>query len=364
MYSKTKQKIIKVNNTEQLFKAVNEANKYGNLIISIQDGKYVLNKMIWLTGSNVTFKSQSGKRSKVILMGKGGMTGKVSHIFNVVGKNFTARDITIGWVANHAIQIHGESNADNCKIINVRFVDTREQMLKVSTNKNLKAGGDNGLVIYCLFEYSAKVGPQYYIGGIDCHNGSNWIVRNNIFKNIKSPESRLAEHAIHFWSNSSNTLVEKNIIINCDRGIGFGLGKSGHIGGIIKNNMIYTTRDVGIGLENSKNTKVYNNTIYTERYNSSIEYRFRGSKGIKIYNNLTNKNITKRDSASAEVKNNYTKAKKSWFIDIKKGNLHLKNKYKEVVDKGINIKSEVKDDIDRQKRPMGLNFDIGADEVK
>ena len=364
IYTETKQRVIEAKNIDQLFNAVNEANKSGNLIILIRDGKYILNKMIWISGNNVTIKGQSGKRSKVILMGKGGMTGKISHVFNVVGKNFTARDLTIGWVANHAIQIHGENNADNCKIINVRFVDTREQMLKISSKKEINAGADNGLVMNCVFEYTSKVGPQYYIGGIDCHQGSNWVIRNNVFKNIKSPETRLAEHAIHFWSNSSNTLVEKNIIINCDRGIGFGLGNSGHIGGIIKNNMVYTTRDVGIGLENSKNTKVYNNTVYTEKYSNSIEYRFRDSNGIKIFNNLTNKNISKRDGANAEVKSNYIKAKKNWFVDINNGNLHLKNNYKEVINMGIELKNDVKDDIDGQKRPINSKFDIGADEVK
>ena len=53
------------------------------------------------------------------------MFGGVSHVFNVPGSNFTAADLTIGWVANHAVQIH--HTADNPVIHNVRFVDTGER---------------------------------------------------------------------------------------------------------------------------------------------------------------------------------------------------------------------------------------------
>ncbi len=35
-----------------------------------------------------------------------------------------------------------------------------------------------------------------------------------------------------FWDDSAHNIVERNIIINGDRGIGFGLGSSGNDGGI------------------------------------------------------------------------------------------------------------------------------------
>ena len=65
----------------------------------------------------------------------------------------------------------------------------------------------------------------------------------------------LSEHGIHFWQCCRDTLVEENVIVDCARGIGFGLSQTGscrtypddpyptagfkdHIDGIIRNNFV------------------------------------------------------------------------------------------------------------------------------
>jgi len=347
-----------VSTVAELVSAVQQANASGNLTILLEDGTYTLSNMLWISGNNVAFRSRSGNRDAVIIRGQG-MYGSVSHIFNVPGDDFSVADMTIGWIANHAIQIHSDS--DNPVVHNVRFVDTGEQMLKVSFRPGDSTSSDNGLVEWCVFEYSAGIGPQYYIGGIDAHQSHNWIIRNNVFRHIRSPEGDLAEHAIHFWSESSNTLVEHNTIINCDRGIGFGMGDRGHIGGMIRNNMVYTTRDVGIGLENSSNTGVYNNTVYTENYGNSIEYRFSRTQGVSIINNLTNARIASRNGGTGRVETNITNAQASWFVNAGSGDLHLATAEPTVVDQGQSL-AEVTQDIDCEVRPKGSGYDIGADE--
>lgn len=349
---------ITVRTISELVNATQQANATGNLTILIEDGTYALDQMLWISGDNVSFRGRSGNREAVILRGQG-MRGGVSHIFNVPGDNFTAADMTIGWVANHAIQIH--SDADNPIIHNVRFVDTGEQMLKVSYRPGESTSSENGLVEWCVFEYSAGVGPQYYIGGIDAHQAYNWTIRHNNFRHIRSPESELAEHAIHFWSDSHNTLVENNIITNCDRGIGFGLGDRGHSGGMIRNNMVHTTRDVGIGLENAEGTQVYHNTVFTENYPNSIEYRFPGTRNGSIINNLTNAHISSRDGGNGNVETNITNARGSWFTSPQNGDLHLATTEPTVVDRGQSL-SKVAQDIDCEPRPQGTGYDIGADE--
>jgi len=357
-----------VNNVSQLFNAVEIANNGGENEILLQDGEYVLSNMLWISADNVIIRSLSGNRDAVIIRGAGGMNGGVSHIFNVPGSEFVVRDMTIGWVANHAIQIHGNNNSSNTIISNLHIVDTFEQMVKISYNPTSPHRSRNGLMENCLLEYSTNVGPQYYIGGIDGHQTTNWTVRGNTFRNIISLSNDLAEHAIHFWSDSHGTIVENNIIINCDRGIGFGMGSRGHQGGIIRNNMIYhdahhqNTADVGIGLENASEAWVYNNTIHFEQnYPNAIEYRFSGTHSGIIANNLTNKSIASRDGGDAILQTNLTNAQASWFINVGSGNLHLSSPILAVVDQGSLIQG-LTGDIDGDARPQGGGIDIGADE--
>ena len=80
-------------------------------------------------------------------------------------------------------------------------------------------------------------------------------------------ELGLSEHSVHFWLESRETLVERNEIIDCDRGVGFGLGTSSHFGGVIRNNMVYqglnhSYSKVGTDLESTSNIDVYYITIF------------------------------------------------------------------------------------------------------
>lgn len=365
------QAAVTVFTAAQLEAAVSSANGGGDRTILVADGVYELNSLLFITGDNITIQGQSGNRDAVILRGQG-MDGGVSHVFLVRGSHFTVRDMTLGWVTNHAIQVQGEENADHAHIANLRIVDSHEQLVKVSFNPASPNGSDFGIVEDCLLEYSAGTGPQYYIGGIDAHQARGWIIRNNIFRSIISPAETLAEHAIHFWSGSEDTLVEGNQIIDCDRGIGFGIGDRGHSRGVIRNNMIFHSgrnsefADVGIDLQSSTETSVINNTIYFQHdYPNAIEYRFAATTGVFIANNLTNKAIVGRDGASATLTHNVSTAEARWFVDPFEGDLHLAAAEPAVVDQGADAIPGLPEpflDFDGEQRPAGSGIDIGADE--
>lgn len=355
-----------VSNVSELDAAItNASNNNGNTTIWLEDGNYVLTNALLFIGShmqNLTIRSVSGNRDNVSIRGQG-MNGNVTHIFNVAASNFTVADISIGEVFYHAIQIHGENDADSCFIHNVRFFDINEQMLKVSGSPGSNYS-DGGVVQCCLFEFTGGIANQWYTGGIDAHVSRGWRVSNNTFTGIISPESNLAEHAIHFWRDCSNTIVENNRIDNCDRGIGFGLGNSdgnGHFGGIIRNNVVHTTRDVGIGLERARNAKVYNNTVHTENYFNSIEYRFDSTYGVHIANNLVNEDIASRNGGTGTVESNFSYSDPNIFVDAGNQDYHLATAHTSIVDQGMTL-AEASEDFECESRPMGPAADIGADE--
>ena len=317
-------------NVAELHNALGQAQaNNGNMVIVLEAGTYQLTSNLLFIAPNMrnlTIRGITGNRDDVVIKGQGWSNSNVTHIFNVAADSFTLADVTIGEVYYHPIQIHSNPNdADHCLIQNVRFIDAKEQLLKVSGGGNLFA--DHGKVQCCLFEFTAGVAYQYYTGGIDAHRSANWAVRNNTFKHIRSPDGDLAEHAIHFWRESYGTLVEGNQVIDCDRGIGFGLGSdplSGHTDGVIKNNFVHTSRDVGIGLESAPGAKVYHNTVITDNYFNSIEYRFAATSDVHLANNLTNQVISDRNSGSSgTVEANYLINDLSIFLDAAGYDYHL-----------------------------------------
>jgi hypothetical protein len=355
-----------VRTTAQLKDAIVRANASGgNTTILIADGTYPIASPSWypyITASHVVFRSLSGKRDKVILTGTGmkSVSPKVENGFYLVGNNITIADLTIKELGNHGIAGHG----DKLFVHNVKIQNTFEQMIKGTSAED---GMDSARVQCSLFEYTAGIGPQYYIGGLDIHKCNNWTVNDNVFRNIASPSASVAEHAIHFWNSSANNTIERNLIVNCDRGIGFGLGSSPNQGGIIRNNMIYNNgsapfNDVGIGLESSPNTQVYNNTIYIA-YPNAIEYRFAATTNVAISNNLSNKIIKSRNGGSASLKTNNTGALSQWFVNTGEGNLRLANAIPEVIDKGTAL-AGLNEDIDKNERAQSGGIDIGASEYQ
>jgi hypothetical protein len=358
-----------VGSVAQLESAVAAANgSGGNRTILVRDGIYSLNGTLNVTAPGITIAGQSGARANVVIQGDAmGPSARIGNLIRVSGRNFRLSDVTLQKSGFHLIQIAGESDADAPVIRNCILRDAYQQMIKVSNDPAARGvSSDDGLVENCLFEYTAGIGPQFYIGGIDAHGSKNWVVRGNTFRNIASPSRSVAEFAVHFWDGSAGNIVERNLIINCDRGIGFGLDGKGNMGGIIRNNMIYHAdnasrfADAGIALTESPGTRVYNNTVVMDNsFPRAIEYRFASTTGVLIVNNLTNKPIASRNGASGVVSNNVTNALRSWFVDPANGDLRLASPIGSVVAAGQAVPG-LGDDFDGRPRPAGAKIDIGA----
>jgi hypothetical protein len=256
-------------------------------------------------------------------------------------------------------------------------VNCNEQFIKGSSSESDPVGATDGCIEQCLFEFTSGWAYQYYTGGIDIHKGVHWIVRDNLFRGIRNPagQNGIAEHAIHFWkrcpTRPQNIVVERNWIVNCDRGIGFGLGdaEGGHQGGVssIRNNVVFNDgtgphTDVGIGLEHASDVAVDNNTVLIRNYWAPMEYRFAGTSNAGFRNNLVNRPIQRRDDAPpARTAHNLERVERSWFQDPDRGDLRLRSAAAAAIDQGQAV-AGFADDLDGQPRPQGAGWEIGADE--
>jgi hypothetical protein len=290
-------------------------NKKGNLTVLVEDGVYEIPHRIEISGDRVTYKGISQNPGAVVIKGKG-HAGNVDNVFSINGSHVYIQNLKIGQVKRHAVQIHGENKVEKVFISNVHFFDTGEQMLKGSFDKNRPDHFiRSAMVENCVFEFTGGNAFQSYTGGIDVHHGENWVVKNNVFKNITNPGGKLTEGAVHFWNHSKNIIVIGNKIIHCDRGILFGMDNSPVYSGRIADNLIHTTKDTGIYLCNATDIEVLNNTIYIDStYPNAIEYRFEKTKDVVIAGNFANRAIRSRDGGSARVFNNDLSVKNSWYI--------------------------------------------------
>lgn len=363
---------VRVSSVDELNTAVSNANaSRGHRTIILSDGYYRLTHTLVISAPNVSVVSATDRPAQVVIAGDGMRPdARVQNLFKVSAPDFRLRGITLERSGAHLIQIAGESEASRPVIQNCILRDAFQQLLKVSWDPaHPDRRADGGLVENCLFEYTAGIGPQFYIGGIDAHAARNWTVRRNTFRNIASPGPSVAEFAIHFWSGSADNLVEKNLIINCDRGIGFGLDGSPNTRGIIRNNFVYHTAayhryaDVGISLIESPGSSIYNNTILVHHgYPWAIEYRFKSTRDVRIFNNLSNRPLAGRDGARGVLESNLTTFAPNLFHIDAQGIPRLRAEARKLVRAGRPV-PELVDDYFGRTRPPELPVDIGAEQV-
>lgn len=365
--------VVNVSTEAELQTAVQQLAS--NTTIVLAPGTYRLTSTLWINGTltNVAIRGGTSNRDDVVLLG-GGMAnasyGAVPHGIWVGGnvQGITIANLTIRDVYFHPIIFNAGTQSPH--VYNVRLIDAGEQFIK--SNPDGAGGGvNNGVVESSIIEYTAT-SRDYYTNGVDVHTGANWIIRDNLFRNIVASAGQLAGPAILMWNGSSDTLTERNTFLNCARGIAYGLGdKAGgfdHSGGIIRNNVFHRSSsqpgDVGILVADSPNTQVLNNTVFVSgTYPTPLEYRFAGSTGVVLKNNLLDGIIQARDGASGTAQNNLAGADASMFVNAATGDLHLSASATSAIDRGVSVAS-VTEDWERQPRPQGAAYDIGADEYQ
>jgi hypothetical protein len=321
----------------------------------------------------LTLRSASGNREAVVLDG-GYVTGE---LVSIQASDTTIADITLTRAYYHPIHVSGpDTPISNVLIHNVRVVDPGEQAVKVNP---IGVGTVDHSTLECSHLELTDAGRPFirnncYTGGLDAHQATGWLVRRNRIEGFWCDDG-LSEHGIHMWRQCQDSLVEENLVVDCARGIGFGLGPGadGHTGGLIRNNFVAAGDpglfaspsgfDSGISLWGAEGAEVDHNTVASTQppSASSIEWRFIATS-VTLANNLVTDRIWDR-GGTAHLFTNVEFAPLNLFVDVAAGNLHLVDPASAPVDAGTVLPPGVADvDFDDQPRSDGAP-DIGADEV-
>ncbi len=327
----------------------------------VQPGTYNMGGYIHIVNQGVSIRGKTGDRDDVIL-DFGGMVGGHFGIL-VEADDVTIANVTIRNATDHGVSISG---SDRPVLYNLHVVDIFDQLIKVNPNGD---GSEDGLLACSRLEYTTAA-PNEYTNGISAHLAHRWTVRDNSWRRIRTPGNSPVP-TILFWSGSTDTVVERNLLIDCYQGISFGNASHGagdHVGGVVRNNMIYASmaHDVVIEMVHATGWLVAHNTALllnpAPGLTWGMEARFADTSGEFAYN-LTNMSISgNRDGASGTLTGNLTNATSDWFVDAPAGDLHLAASVSPAIDAAATL-SAVEDDYDGGTRPAGLNPDVGADEL-
>jgi hypothetical protein len=361
--------VVNVSTEAQLQSAIKLLQS--NTTIVLAPGTYVLTSTLWINGAftNVGVRGATSDRDDVTLVGPGmdrARYGDVPYGIWVGGAvdGVTIENLTIRDVYHHAISLAGGTHRP--RISNVRLVDAGERFIESAWDA-ASGGVDSGVVEQSAFEYTTAARDEAAIG-VDIHAGTGWIIRDNQFTRIAS-STGLAGPAVLASDGSRDTVTERNTIVNSSRGIAYGIKETAgfdHSGGIIRNNVVYRTADrpglAGISLADSPNTEVANNTVFVSgTYGTPIEYRYAGTTGVLLVNNLLDGVIAAWDGAVGTERNNLAAADASLFVNAAAADLRLRSTATSAIDRGA-VLANVTDDWSGKLRPAGSSYDIGADE--
>lgn len=359
--------------------------------ILLEDGTYTLRASdgrLRFHTPGVSLRGASGDATKVII----DADYVVDTLVYITVGDITVSDLTLTHAVDHLVHVTADgdatSNPTGVNLYRIRLIDGGEQFVKGNSNGADTAFPDEGSVECSYFELTDAGRPHIernpggcYTGGIDVHEGRDWVVRDNEFHDIYCAGEGLAEHAIHFWRGARDTLIERNVIVNCARGIGLGLLQAGagrtydpdpypgvapvgHFGGMVRGNVIYSDipyYDTGIELQQAHKVRVLHNTVVSEasatgRY-TSIDARFANTDAY-IANNLARR-FTNRNGATEMRVTNLSGATPSLLVDPANGDFHLSASATDAIGQGTPL-SDGGEDLDGDAR--GSPPDIGADQ--
>lgn len=303
--------------------------------------------------------------------------------FYVAAPNWVFQNLQIQGVCSkhsscdHAFHIVGAGN--NFVLRNNIIFDFNSA---IKANGSLLNGGvsypDKGLIENNTF-YNQKIRETGNpVTVLDMVAVSRWKVQDNVITDFVKGRGNGISYAAFFKGNGSKNIFERNLVI-CTQalspvtgarvGLSFGGGGTGarycrngdcpveHDSGIVRHNIIAHCDDVGIYLNKSANTQVYNNTLIDTL---GIDVRFAQSSAV-LTNNIVTGRIKERNDGTMRLDNNLVADSvgrlRRIFIDAPGLDFSLKDTFS-IIDRGRNLQQTEKDFCGKSRGPKRV--DMGA----
>ena len=369
--------IVKVSNPQQLALALKTASPGSSILLD--DGRYMMSHYVEITTDNVMLRGASGDPRRVVIDGAHSQDGELIGIRGCSG--VTIANLTIQNIKWNGFKINSETGVHNLTIYNCIIHNIWQRGVKgvkVPVEKRDKIAPRNCRISYCLFyndrpkrfEDDPADSPGNfdgnYIGGIDVMFARNWTICSNVFINIQG-RTKEGRGAIFLWHESNDCIVERNIIIDCDAGICLGNAHRPkdvyrHCSDcIVRNNFITRAPEAGIVAVYTHNCRILNNSIFEAKSSLGrlIRIVFENDNLFIANNLLCGPDIRNESNQKVTATNNLAKDLTSVLTDPQHGNLHLKSRAIDAIDKATRL-PDVNIDIDGTER--GMQPDVGADE--
>ena len=371
--------IVTVDSVGELYDAVENAKRGQTILVA--EGIYRMPRTLHIQADEVALRGATGRRTKVVLDFLNCRHHEGVAVSSSVG--VTIADLTIANVRQNGIKINANRNADRVTIYNVVSHNVWQRHIKsvgVPDEQGRPSFVEDCRVQYCLFyndrpkrrgdepweDSEPRMGFNY-VGGMDVMNAKGWIVSDNVFTKIHGKTGE-ARGAIFMWHNSTDCVIERNIILDCDTGICLGnssaRGPRRHANRfLVRNNFIIRCPESNILADHTRDCKILNNTVHDPDNRMGRLLRvIHANDGLVVANNIFSGSriSVERYEGRIENRNNLVRPVGDYFVDAQRGDLHLTEKARDAIDKAT-ADPAVNTDVDNQPR-SGMP-DLGADEL-
>ncbi len=323
--------------TEPELQAAVQNLRSGQTVV-VRPGEYRLTRPLYVGKDapvqNVTIRGATDDFDDVVIRGAGMEDASVPFGISVYNaQDVLIANLSVGEVYFHALDLQGGQGAERVRAYHNRFFDAGEQILK----SNAGGGGvDDCVLEYNVIEFTS--GPSVidhgggtgYTGGLHAHETDRWVIRDNLWRNVHTPDWVQHTYAptVLMWNYSADTIVEGNTFVDCDRAVAFGLidqpNGTDHHGGVIRNNFVYQRpglfspsrvagSDGQLLAYDSPGTVIAHNTVLTNGNSRfSLETRW---AAVEFRNNLTDAPYRGRDGGTFVESGNVASAALGMFVN-------------------------------------------------